>query len=350
MSRFSNKKLRIIVLMHEDLIPPDTIKGVSDEEMQPWKTEYDVMVTLRDMGHEVTPIGVYNDLGVIYKAIGDYKPHLAFNLVEEFHGFAVYDQHVASFLELMEQPYSGCNPRGLTLAHDKALSKSILTYHRVAVPRFAVFPMNRKIRRPKRLGFPLLVKSVSEEGSVGISQASIVNDDKKLQERVEFVHRWVETDAIAEQYIVGRELYVSVVGNQRLQVFPPWELIIKNLPAGAPHIATGKVKWNLKYQKTAGVDTRAARGLPEEIQKNIARISKRVYRILSLSGYTRLDFRFTEDGQLFLMEANPNPNLSYGDDFSESAAFAGVDYEQLLGRILRLGLTYQPLGVRPAEG
>src|SRR5262249_10594560 len=199
------RELRIIVLVREGLVPPETIEGLTESEIQPWKTEYDVISTLRKMGHEVLPIGLYDDLGIIRKALEEKKPHLIFNLLEEFHGYAVYDQHVVSFLELMKQPYTGCNPRGLTLAHDKALSKKILTFHRIQVPSFAVFPVGRKVRRPKSLKFPILVKSLSEEGSTCISQASLVNDDEKLAERVSLVHRQTNTPAIAEQYIDGRE-------------------------------------------------------------------------------------------------------------------------------------------------
>src|SRR5204862_6172966 len=155
----------------------------------PFKTEWDVISTLKKIGHEVSPVGVYNNLGVIGNALLEFKPHVAFNLLEEFHGYPLYDQHVVSYLELIKQPYTGCNPRGLTIAHDKALTKKILSYHRILVPGFAVFPMGQKVGRPRRLKFPLLVKSVVEEGSVGISQASVVADDQKLAERVEFIHR-----------------------------------------------------------------------------------------------------------------------------------------------------------------
>jgi hypothetical protein len=171
------KKLRIIVLVHEDLVPPDSLNGLSDKEKLEVKTEYDVISTLKKMGHEVYPVGLYNQLNVIGNALMEHKPHIAFNLLEEFHGYPLYDQHVVSYLELMKQAYTGCNPRGMTLAHDKALTKMILSYHRLLVPNFAVFPMNRKVRRPKRLKFPLLVKSISEEGSVGIAQASIAEQD-----------------------------------------------------------------------------------------------------------------------------------------------------------------------------
>jgi len=331
------KGLRIIVLVREGLVPPETIEGLTESEIQPWKTEYDVISTLRKMGHEAFPIGLYDDLGIIRKALEEKKPHLIFNLLEEFHGYAVYDQHVVSFLELMKQPYTGCNPRGLTLAHDKALSKKILAFHRIQVPSFAVFPVGRKVRRPKSLKFPILVKSLSEEGSACISQASLVNDDEKLAERVSLVHRQTNTPAIAEQYIDGREIYVGVIGNQRLQAYTPWELIINKLPEGAPYIATSKLKWDHDYQEKVGVVTRAA-DLTPELQKRFDHISKRIYRILSLSGYARLDYRLTADGQIYLLEANPNPDISSGEDFAEAAAHCGVQYDLLLQKIVSLGL------------
>src|SRR4026208_758804 len=252
------KKLRIIVLVHEDLVPPDSLDGLSDKEKLEIKTEFDVVSTLKTMGHEVYPVGLYNQLNVIGNALMEHKPHIAFNLLEEFHGYPLYDQHVVSYLELMKQAYTGCNPSGPPLAHDKALTKMILSYHRLLVPNFAVFPMNRKVRRPKRLKFPLLVKSISEEGSVGIAQASIVHDDEKLAQRVEFIHRQTKTHAIAEQYIAGREIYVGVLGNQRLQCYAPWELVMAKLPEGSENTATLKVKWDPRSEEKVGVVTKAA--------------------------------------------------------------------------------------------
>jgi D-alanine-D-alanine ligase len=343
MNQRVRKKLRVIVLVHEDLVPPETTEGLTDAQIQPWKTEYDVIATLKHAGHEIYPLGLYDDLGVIRQALEEHRPHVAFNLLEEFHGYSVYDQHVVSYLELMKLPYTGCNPRGLLLAHDKALTKQILTYHRILVPNFAVFPLRHKVRRPKRLRFPLLVKSLSEEGSVGISQASVVYDDERLAQRVELIHRQLGTPAIAEQYIEGREIYVGVIGNQRLQTFTPWELLINRLPEGVPNIATAKLKWDYAYQEKVGVETRAAKLAPEQ-RRQVEYLSRRIYRILSLSGYARLDYRMTEDGRFYLLEANPNPNISYGEDFAESAEDCGIGYEPLLQKIMNLGLNYQPAG------
>ena len=334
------KKLRVIVLCHEDLVPPDTIEGLSAKEVAPFKTEWDVISTLKKIGHEVSPVGVYDNLSVIGNALMEHKPHIAFNLLEEFHGYPLYDQHVVSYLELMKQPYTGCNPRGLTICRDKALSKMVLAYHRIHVPAFAVFHMNRKVKRSKRLKFPLLVKSISEEGSVGIARASIVNDDEKLAERVEFIHRQTKTHAIAEQYIAGREIYVSVIGNQRLQTYTPWELVIEKLPEGAPNIATSKLKWDPAYQEKVGVVTKAAE-LDKTMRDKLERLSKKIYRTLFLSGYARLDYRVTDEGQIFLLEANPNPQIADQEDFADSARDSGVDYEALLQKIMALGLRYR---------
>jgi len=337
------RKLRIIALVRDDLIPPDTLDGVENKESEEWRAEYDVVSTLRKLGHEVWPIGVRNELSVIRDATEQHKPHVVFNLLEEFDGYPLFDQHVVSYLELSKQRYTGCNPRGLTLTHDKALTKKILAYHRIRVPHFAVFSINRKVNRPRRLKFPLFVKSLSDEGSVGIAQASIVRDDEKLQERVDFIHRQNGTPAMAEEYIEGREIYVGVIGNQKLQAYTPWELLMPNLPEGAPNIATGKVKWDLAYQKKVGLVTKPAE-LEEQLKKEFTRLSKRVYRTLGLSGYARVDYRMKADGTVYLLEVNPNPHIAYQEDFADSAEHCGVKYDALLQKIATLGMSYDPFG------
>ena len=147
------KRLRVLVLMHESLVPPETLDGYSEAEVLEWKTEFDVVTTLRELGHEVLPLGVCDDLGELRRATEDFKPHIWFNLLEEFHGVGVYDHHVVSYLELMKQQYTGCNPRGLLLAHDKPLAKKILSFHRIRSPMFFVAPRGKRKRKPA--GFEL---------------------------------------------------------------------------------------------------------------------------------------------------------------------------------------------------
>lgn len=334
------KKLRVLALMDKDLVPPDSVEGISDRQMMPWKMEYDVLVTLRELGHEALPLGVGSQLGAIDEALKDFQPQIVFNLLEEFRGLGTYVPYVLGYLELVGQPYTGCNPRGLVLADNKALTKKLLRYHRIPLPDFAVFPRGRAIKRPSRLSFPLMVKAVAEHGSVGISQASVVNDDDKLRERVAFIHEQHQADAMAEQYIDGRELYVGVMGNHRLQTLPIWEMKFTNLADGALPIATDKVKWDLRYQQERGIQTHAAEDLPDGIAEQIRHLCRRVYRILDQSGYARMDLRLTPEGKVYLLESNPNPNLAFGEDFAESAESTGIRYDQLVQRIVNLGLKY----------
>lgn len=335
-----SKSLRIVLMSHEELVPPETLEGMSPEAIDPIKTEFHVATALGDLGHEVIKLGVHDELAPLRKAIAEIKPHAVFNLLEEFHGQDIYDQHVVAYLELQRQAYTGCNPRGLVLGRDKALSKKILHYHRIRVPRFAVVPRGRKMRRSKRLEFPLIVKSLVAEGSTGIAEASLVNSDEKLAERVAFVHRSIGTDAIVEQFIDGREIYAAVMGNYRLNVFPPWELTIDNIREDAPLIATHKVKWDLEFQAKRAVALGPARDVDEAFVRRYTAVAKRIYKILGLSGYARIDFRLTPSGELYFLEANPNPDIARREEFASAAAAAGMEYEAMIQRIINLGRSH----------
>jgi D-alanine-D-alanine ligase len=333
------RQLRVLALVSENLVPPDSMEGSTDKEIDEWKTEYDVITTLREMGHHVEVLGLSDDLTPLRNAIVRTKPQVAFNLLEEFHGVVTYDHAIVSYLELMRQPYTGCNPRGLMISKDKALSKKILSYHRIPSPKFAVFPVGRKVVRPKKLGFPIFVKSVIDDASLGISQASVVHDDAGLAERVAFIHEHTQADALAEEFIEGRELYVGVIGNDRLQTFPVWELLFTK--SDAPIIATRKVKWDRNYQEKLGVETSEASNLSPQLEKQIARICKKVYKALDLSGFARMDLRMRADGRVYVLEANANPNLAFGEDFAESAEKINISYEDLLSKIVALGMRYR---------
>jgi len=332
------KRLRVLVLVHPDLIPPESSKGYTEQEINVWKTEYDVVTTLRAAGHEVRPLGVHDELKPIRDDIEAWKPDVVFTLLEQFHGEAIYDQNVVSYLELLRVPYTGCNPRGLMLARGKDLSKTLVQHHRVPVPDFVVFPMHRKVKRPARLALPLIVKSVNEDASYGISQASVVDSDDKLVERVKFIHERIGTAAIAEQYIEGREIYVGIVGNDRLLVLPVWELQFKNMPQGDWLIATEKVKHDTGYQERRGILHGPAKDLTPELAARIQSLAKRIYRTLELDGYARIDFRLAADGTPYFLEANPNPEIAENEEFATAARHVGMSYPDLLHRIVALGM------------
>ncbi len=336
------KKLNILALMHEDLVPPETMDGYKDKEIVNWKTEFDVITTLREMGHTVFPLGVYDDIDVIRKAILDVKPDIVFNMLEETHENSLYDCHIVSYLELLKMPYTGCNPRGLMLSHDKAISKKLFTYHGINTPDFFVIPLHKKFHVPKSLSYPLIAKSLVEDGSYGLSQASVVYSENKLRERVAYLQEKLETPVLVEEYIEGREIYITVMGNNRIQVFPALELVFGKMPNNVHKIATSKVKWDWNYQKRYKIDTKLIKNLSPQLVAKLSSTCKRIYRVLSISGYARIDIRLTNDDRIFVLEANANPDIAYGAELAESVEAAGVDYEQLLTKIINLGLRYQP--------
>jgi D-alanine-D-alanine ligase len=229
----------------------------------------------------------------------------------------------------------------LLLSRDKVLCKQLLAFHRIPTPQFAVFRRGARFALPRRLRPPLFVKSATEDASLGIAQASVVEDLPRLRERVQFMHEQIGSDALVEEYIEGRELYVGVLGNQRLTRLPVWEMRFGSLPDSLPAIATRKVKWDRAYQRRYEITTRAAEELPAQVLQYLDRLSRRIYRALHLSGYARIDFRVREDGSVFMLEANANPNLTRAEDFAESARAAGIEYPALLERIMTLGRNYR---------
>jgi D-alanine-D-alanine ligase len=336
------KRYRILLMTHEQLVPPESIEGLTEKEVDLFRTEYHVYSTLYNLGHHVRAIGIGDHLSELRETIRDWKPHVVFNLLEEFSGIAAYDQHVVAYLEMVRQRYTGCNPRGLMLSRDKVLTKQVLAWHRVATPAFQLFPLGKRFVEPKKLKFPLFVKSATEDASVGIAQASIVADMASLRERVTFIHDRVQSDALVEEYIDGRELYVGVFGNTRLTALPVWELNFGTMSEVQSGIATRRMKWDRSYQEKHGITTGPAHGLSDAEIHGFVRLAKRIYRALHMSGYARLDFRMHADGTVYLLEANANPDLTNGEDLAESARAIGIDYEAFITRIVNLGLSYMP--------
>ncbi len=166
------------------------------------------------------------------------------------------------------------------------------------------------------MALPLIVKSVNEDASYGISQASVVDTDEKLAERVNFIHERIGTAAIVEQYIEGREIYVGIVGNERLLTLPVWELRFQNMADGDWHIATEKVKHDPDYQERRGIRHGPAKDLTPELTARIQNMAKRIYRTLELDGYARIDFRLAADGTPYFLEANPNPEIAESQEFA----------------------------------
>lgn len=352
------RSLRVLVLMHTDLVPKVMPASVSIPEIPevgtleesarletPWTTEYDVLLNLAQMGHQVKPLGIYSDLSKIRKTLEEFKPHLVFNLLEEFDGESVFDSHVVSHLELLRIPYTGNNPRGLMMARDKSLAKKILTYHRIKTPKFQVFPKNKmkqKVKLLKNLSYPLIVKCLDEDASLGLSKASVVNSEEKLVERIAYIHKKIGVDAIVEEFVAGREFYVGIFGNYRLELLPVWEVFYEKSAKPDQEFYSRSAKWNEKYRQRKGIQSGKA-NLTPELELKVQTIAKKTYKALGLNGYARIDVRMNEENEVFVIEANPNPNISRDDEFAESAQFKGKKkrtYHEVLQKILTLGLSW----------
>ena len=302
------------------------------------KTEASVLTGLVPLGHTVEHLAIFDDLDLLRQKLTGFAPDVLFNLADQFKNNRGFDQNIVSLLEMQGVPFTGCGSTGLLLCKHKGISKKILGYHRIHVPDFVIIPRGHRIARPKRLKFPILVKPLKEEASLGISQASFVESDEQFRERVTFIHEKWNGDVIAEEYIAGRELYVSLMGNLRLRVFPIRELVFREVPPNEPKFATFRAKWDEAYRKRWGLENQFAEGLDPTLVTQIEQTCKRIYRLLTIDGYARIDLRLTATNEIYFIEANPNPMLAEDEDFALSAGKAGLPYPQLIERIIRQGM------------
>lgn len=332
------KKLKILALF--DAVRPTGLDEDLGAELKTddWKTEAGVLAALRELGHTVEHLALFDDLDLLRQKIQSFGPDVIFNLADQFRNNRSFDQNIVSILAMYGIPFTGCGSTGLTLCKHKGISKKILSYHRIHTPAFVIIARGRRIARPKQLRFPILVKPLKEEASLGISQASFVENDDQFRERVQFIHDKYDNDVIAEEYIDGRELYVSILGNHRLQVFPIRELIFREVPPDEPKIATYKAKWDEEYRRRWGLQNQFAEELDPSVVRNIESVCRRIYHLLTIDGYARLDLRLNAANELYFIEANPNPILAADEDFALSALKSGLSYPQLIERIVRLGL------------
>jgi len=313
-----------------ETLSPERLK----QEQRP--TEADVMESLLRLGHSVETLAVFDNVTHIIEKLKSCQPDVVFNLSESFHHNRAHEPNIPALLELMKVRYTGSGPDALMLCKDKAIAKKVLAYHHVRVPNFVVSHCLSPLRRLKRFKFPAFVKPRNEESSDGISKASFARDEGEAIERAQFIHQKFNCDALIEEYIEGRELYVSVLGTRRLTVFPPREVFFDNMPTDAPRFATYHAKWNDAYRKKWGITNAAARELSAEVETDLRKIARNVYGWLKIRGCGRLDVRLTPEGELFVIEANPNPSLSQDEDFAQSAASAGMNYDTLITAILSL--------------
>jgi D-alanine-D-alanine ligase len=330
-----SRKMNITVLVDPDIIPGDD----PDLRHQPEEpiTEYHVVEALRTLGHQVSVLENSDDPRIIVNTVTEQKPDLVFNLTEQFGGDRRLDKNIAALLELLEVPFTGSSATGLLLSRDKRLCKQLLSLHKIRVPAFVSLPRDRNVRIPKSIRYPLVVKPAFEDSSEGIANASLVYDQESLLERAQFIHERWEQPVIAEEYVEGRELYVSILGNKRLTVLPIRECFFQHENPDAPLLLTYRVKWNAEYRQKWNIEFGFA-DLDSKTFDNISRICKRVYRALHMQDYGRIDVRLTPENKLVVLEANPNPDIAYGEEVAEAAEKASISYEQFIDRILHHAL------------
>src|ERR1044071_5147719 len=256
------------------------------------------MAALAEVGHAAEHLAIYDDVDLVRQKLETFAPDILFNLVEQFRNKSEFDQNIVSFFEMQGLTFTGCGSTGLTLCKHKGISKKILHYHGIHVPNFVVIPRGQRIASPKQAKFPLVVKPVKEEASYGISQASFVGNDEQFRERVAFIHEKHDADVIAEEYIEGRELYVSLLGNLRPTVFPIRELIFREVPPHEPKIATYRAKWDEEYRKRWGLVNQFA-DLDPALVAHIEQTCRRIYSLLTIEGYARIDLRLTANNEVY---------------------------------------------------
>lgn len=300
-----------------------------------WTTEASLIKTLTKLGHEARPFGIFDSFEPLLAMVKEWRPDVIFNLAEAFRGDRAHEPDLASLFELLGVAYTGARPLALGLCKDKALAKNIAASAGARVPRFEVSRRGRPLTKLGEFPYPAIVKPLELESSAGISQDSFAGTEKQALERARFVHQRLEQDAIIEEYIEGREIYVGVLGEgSRVETLPPRELFFESVPDGDPKFATFKAKWDENYRRKWGIRNGAAKPMTPELYANLSDVSKRIYQALGLSGYARLDLRVTKSGEIVFLEANPNPGLAPGDEFVDAASSAGLGHEKLVARVL----------------
>ncbi|OGS36755.1 MAG: hypothetical protein A2293_03790 [Elusimicrobia bacterium RIFOXYB2_FULL_49_7] len=329
------KKLKML-LLHDgsETVPAETDFAKFEKTAQ-WSTEISVLRAAKERGHSVSPLGFDGEIYPLIEEVMTQKPDVIFNLSESCLGEYRYDKNVPALLELLNVPYTGTGPVGLMVCNNKAMTKKILVYHNILVPRFCVYHVGETVKFPVLFNAPFFVKPLQEEASTGICQRSFAANQEQCKERVEFVHKHLNKDALVEEYIEGRELYVGVIGQgKHLKVLPVWELKFDKMPDQEHKIATYRAKWNDSYRAKWGIRNECADPLPDGVEENIIDTCTKAYRVLNIDGYARFDLRLTPNNEVYIIEANANPELAKGEDFAASAEKAGISYEELVEMIV----------------
>jgi D-alanine-D-alanine ligase len=331
------KPARVLVLFDTDGEPPASQEYKKQVESTD-EAEFDVARALISKGHQVRLFGFRDNLDQLVAGLRAEPADVVFNLSERFRGQSALDYTVASVLEMLGLPFTGASSEGLILARDKALTKKVFAYEGIKIPRFMVCPRGSAVQRPSDLRYPLIVKPLDEDASVGIAQASVVRDDEALKDRVVFIHDRFKTDAIVEEFIAGRELYIGVMGGDPPVALPPIEMVFGNESTAEARIATFKAKWSVRYRESKGIQNEIAVNLSPDVRQRLADVALRAYHAAGLRDYGRIDVRLAHDDAIYVVEANPNPYLAEGEDLAWAAEEGGHLYPEFIERIAEMAM------------
>jgi D-alanine-D-alanine ligase len=334
-------KLKVVVLFDRVLVDEDEEAAASDKSpvvrtLDKKEVEEEVADALVKLGHEP----VLHELDGTPKsllALARLDCDLVFNLTESFGDDDTADFKIAGFLELIGKKYTGSGTHGLLLAQDKAIAKKMFAFHGVRTPTFAKSYRGR-LDFSHDLQFPVIVKPAREDGSIGIEFSAVVTSIRELMERIDWLHANFDSPVLIEEYIDGREMYVGVIGNDNPEALPVIELDLSKLPDGTPRIAAAEVKWGKGTDAYRDTKSAVATDLPDETVKLLQQTAVAAYQTLELRDYGRVDMRLKPDGQVYVIEVNPNPWLSSKAEFAMAARKSGRPYPQLIGEITELAL------------
>ena len=260
---------------------------------------------------------------------------LVFNLTESFAGDDTKDMNIAAFMDLVNIPYTGTGCRGLFLGHDKAVAKKLFQFHGIQTPFFAT-SYKGMLEHSDEIKFPLIVKPVAEDGSIGIDADSVVESIKELMERIHYIHEEFDSPALIEEYIDGREIYAAVIGNATPEVLPLVELDLSKLPKGTPRVAGQDVKFETETQAYKLTKSAICEDLDEKVVEKLQETAREAFIALKFHDYGRIDMRLNKKNQVYVIEANPNPWLASGQEFSMAAKKSGRSYTDLIGEIVEM--------------
>ena len=329
-----------------------TILSYVDEESE--TAELDPVVpqvarALKKHGHRVSILRVHGNVRRLVAGLSRRRPDLVFNLVEMFGDLVIGDIPVAGLLDLLGLKYTGSGPGELYLSQDKALSKKLLGFDGILYPRFAVFPRSAGFETGGNLRMPLFVKPLRNDASIGIGAKSLVQDAGAMMQQVAMIHKDLDDDALAEEYIEGREFYVGVIGNAPPQALPPVEVDFTGFPEGKPKILDNKAKWDERSAEYKGTRSVIAE-IPDELRAKLQKVAVDAYRALRVRDYGRVDLRLTDTGEIYVLEVNASCYLEKESEFAMSAKHAGIEYHDLVERIVELACERQNVRAGSSRG